>query len=66
MDKLDGKTAAIVDENIAKLRELFPEAFTEGKIDFDMLQKLLGKNIETEKEHYSFTWNGKSEAIKRV
>lgn len=53
-----------MDENIAKLKELFPEAFTEGKIDFDMLQKLLGKNIEPEKERYSFTWNGKSEAIK--
>ena len=53
-----------MDENIAKLSELFPEAFTEGKIDFDMLQKLLGANIETEKERYSFTWNGKSEAIK--
>lgn len=64
MQKMNGKTANIVDENIAKLKVLFPEAFTEGKIDFEMLQKLLGKNIETEKERYSFTWNGKSEAIK--
>ena len=64
MQKMDGKTANIIDENIQKLKELFPEAFTEDKIDFEMLQKLLGENIETEKERYSFTWNGKSEAIK--
>ncbi len=64
MEKLDGKTADIVDENIQKLKQIFPEAFTENKVDFEMLQSVLGENIETEKERYSFNWNGKSEAIK--
>jgi adenine-specific DNA-methyltransferase len=31
----------LVAENIADLQALFPEAFTEGKIDFDVLRQLL-------------------------
>ena len=29
MEKMDGKTMDIVAENVGKLKELFPEAFTE-------------------------------------
>ena len=32
---MDGKTMDIVAENVGKLKELFPEAFTEGKVDFE-------------------------------
>lgn len=64
MEKLDGKTSDITADNVEKLRELFPEAFTEGKIDFSALQKALGESIDTESERYSMTWHGKSDAIK--
>ncbi|WP_088006832.1 site-specific DNA-methyltransferase [Indiicoccus explosivorum] len=63
MQKLDGKTANIAQENIEKLKQLFPEVFTENKIDFEKLQLTLGEHIETEKERYQFTWNGKTEAM---
>lgn len=63
MEKLDGKTRDVVQDNIEKLKQLFPEVFTEEKIDFEKLQLVLGENIETEKERYEFTWNGKTEAI---
>lgn len=56
------KSEDIVDNNIEKLKQLFPDVFTEGKIDFNVLQELLGKNIETEKERYSFNWSGKAAA----
>ena len=62
MDKLDGKTMDLVAENISKLKELFPEAFTEGKVDFDALKEVLGEFIDKRDERYSFTWNGKSKA----
>jgi adenine-specific DNA-methyltransferase len=62
MEKMDGKTLDIVAENIAKLKTLFPEAFTEGKIDFEVLKEVLGTFVETQDERYSFTWNGKSKA----
>ena len=62
MEKMDGKTMDIVAENVGKLKELFPEAFTEGKVDFDVLKELLGEYIDDRDERYSFTWNGKSKA----
>jgi len=64
MDKLDGKTRDLVADNIEELKQLFPEVFTEDKIDFDKLKSILGEEVETENERYSFTWNGKSDAKK--
>lgn len=52
----------IVNDNIARLKELFPEVLTEGKIDFKILQDILGKEIEEEEEYYRFTWAGKTQA----
>ena len=52
----------IVSDNISKLKELFPEVLTEGKIDFKILQDILGKEIEEEEEYYRFTWAGKAQA----
>jgi adenine-specific DNA-methyltransferase len=68
--KIDGATPDIVDQNIEKLRELFPAAFTEGsdehgprwKVDFDTLREILGSYIEDQAERYSFNWNGKASA----
>ena len=52
----------IVSDNISKLKELFPEVLTEGKIDFKILQNILGNEIEEEEEFYRFTWAGKSQS----
>jgi adenine-specific DNA-methyltransferase len=60
MEKMDGKTIDIVAENITKLKALFPEAVTEGKIDFDVLKEMLGEYVDDRDERYSFTWNGKT------
>ncbi|WP_294281385.1 site-specific DNA-methyltransferase, partial [Pseudomonas sp.] len=65
MQKLDGKSLDIVSENIQNLKELFPEVFSEGKIDFTKLQEELGEFTDKENERYNFTWNGKQEA-KRI
>ncbi len=65
MQKLDGKSKDIINENIEKLKELFPEVFAEGKIDFSKLQEELGEFTDKENERYNFTWNGKQEA-KRI
>ena len=71
MEKMDGKTMDIVAENVGKLKEMFPEAFTEDgsygttkdtKIDFEVLKELLGEYVNDKDERYSFTWNGKSKA----
>ena len=60
--KMDGQTVNIVAENISKLREIFPEAFTEDKVNFDVLKEVLGEYVDNSEERYNFTWNGKSKA----
>ena len=49
-------------ENIQRLAELFPEAFTEGKIDFDVLKQLLGGQLDDRDEKYGLNWHGKRKA----
>ncbi len=65
MEKLSGESLNIVNENIEKLKELFPEVFSEGKINFTKLEEELGSFTDNENERYNFTWNGKQEA-KRI
>ena len=60
--EVDSKSMDIVADNISKLKELFPVAFTEGKVDFDALKEVLGNYIDGREERYSFTWNGKGKA----
>lgn len=62
--KLNGKTPDIAEENVKKLKEIFPDVCCEGKIDFEKLQQVLGNYIEDEKERYNFTWNGKGRALR--
>ncbi len=74
MDKLNMQTTNIVDENIKRIGELFPNCLTErldesGKpevaIDFDMLRQELSKDIvEGPTERYQFTWPDKRNAIR--
>ena len=40
MEKLSGTSMDLVQENIKKLKEIFPEIFIEGKIDFDLLRQI--------------------------
>lgn len=62
--KLTGKTPDIAEENIAKLKEVFPDVFCEGKIDFEKLQQVLGNYVEDENERYNFSWNGKGRSLR--
>lgn len=62
LTKQDGQSMDLVADNIAKLKELFPEILTENKIDFNTLKELLGEELEEAEERYSFTWHGKAQA----
>lgn len=68
IERLDLASPNLVNANIEKLAELFPNCVTEaasGKvIDFDLLkQELSGAVIEGNKERYRLEWPGKREAI---
>ena len=56
------KSPDIVAENIERLKEIFPEAFGEGKVDFDVLKQLLGGAIDERDEKYGLNWHGKRRA----
>jgi len=60
--KIDGSSKNIIQENIDKLKTIFPDVFTESKVDFDRLKETLGQYIEDNEERYSFSWHGKSRA----
>lgn len=74
MDKLNMQTTNMVDENIKRIGEMFPNCLTErlndeGKpevaIDFDQLRQELSKDIvEGNEERYQFTWPDKRNAIR--
>ncbi len=58
----DTKSADIVAGNIEALKALFPDAFTEGKIDFEVLKGLLGAAVDERDEKYGLNWHGKRRA----
>ena len=51
-----------VAENLEHLKALFPEVFTEGKMDFEVLRQLLGNEIDEREEKYGLNWHGKRQA----
>jgi adenine-specific DNA-methyltransferase len=55
-------SGSIVAENVAALRALFPEAFGEGGIKFDVLKQLLGGPMDEGDERYGLSWHGKKRA----
>ncbi len=52
----------VIAENTEHLKTLFPEVFTEGKVDFEVLKQLLGGAIDEREEKYSLNWHGKRQA----
>ena len=56
------QSADVIAENIEYLKALFPEAFTEGKVDFEVLKQLLGCAVDEREEKYGLNWHGKRQA----
>jgi adenine-specific DNA-methyltransferase len=52
----------VVAENVEQLKTIFPEAFTEEKVDFEVLKQLLGGVVEEREEKYGLNWHGKRRA----
>ncbi|HBX0759699.1 TPA: site-specific DNA-methyltransferase [Klebsiella pneumoniae] len=61
-DMTELQSMNITEDNISKLKSLFPEAFSEGSIDFDVLKQLLGANVDEKEERYGLNWHGKRQA----
>lgn len=75
MNKLKFETPDMVEKNIEKLAEIFPNCITEARdengklkkaVNFEMLQQILSTEFpppEGSPERYEFTWVGKRAAI---
>jgi adenine-specific DNA-methyltransferase len=61
-DDPETKSAEVIAANIDQLKALFPEAFTEGKVDFEVLKQILGGAIDEREEKYGMNWHGKRRA----
>ena len=66
LDKVEQFSPSVASDRIEGLKNLFPECFTEGKIDFEKLREVLGEGIEEGTERYNFTWTGKRDAIRSL
>ncbi len=62
VEDAEAKSPDLVAANVEQFKSLFPEAFTEGKIDFDSLKQLLGSEVEEREEKYGLNWHGKRRA----
>lgn len=62
--KVDGKSLDIEAVDKEKLKAVFPQCFSEGKLDIDKLLSLCGEYIDNDFEKYKFEWKGKSECYR--
>ncbi len=61
---MDGKSLDLKQGKIEKLKEVIPEAFSEGRIDWEKLKAALDEDIEFTNERYVLNWAGKSDAFR--
>lgn len=61
---MDGTSLTPEQEKLNALKQVLPEVFAEGKIDWEKLKATLGENINFSNERYVLNWAGKSDAFK--
>jgi adenine-specific DNA-methyltransferase len=61
-DDPETKSVDMTVDNLDALQRLFPDAFVEGKVDFDVLKQLLGGAVDERDEKYGLNWHGKRAA----
>ena len=61
---MSGMSMNIEQTNLDKLRSVFPECVSEGKLDIDKLLSLCGEYIDNDFEKYKFEWKGKADCLR--
>ena len=62
---MNGYNDDITNDQLAKLRQLFPEVFTEDNIDWALLKATLGEAVDLG-ERYGLGWKGKSDVFAKI
>ena len=60
-------TPDLTQQQIERLRQIFPECVSEGQVDFDLLRATLGDaGALADDQAYTFTWAGKQDAFRAI
>ncbi len=63
---MDLHSKNIKQQKLDELKNIFPEIFEDGKINYDKFKTILDENIDEKSEHYSFNWSGKKECYQVI
>jgi adenine-specific DNA-methyltransferase len=61
---MNGQSLNIAHDNLDKLQMLFPDIFSEGKIDLEKFKATFTDDINFNNERYVLNWAGKADAFK--
>jgi adenine-specific DNA-methyltransferase len=64
--EIDGQSLDVKAEKLEQLRELFPEFFSEGRLDLSAVREVLGDDELASPDHYELSWAGKAEARREI
>ena len=62
-ERVEPSSPDLKTELLARLRQVAPEAFSEGSLDLEKLRELAGDGLASGPERFSFNWAGKRDAI---
>lgn len=63
---MNGESLNIREDNLQKLKELFPDVFSEEKLDWEKLKATFSEDINFANERYVLNWAGKGDAFKTL
>ncbi len=61
---MNGESLNILNNNLEKLKQLFPELFSEEKLDWEKLKATFGDDISIANERYVLNWAGKADSFR--
>lgn len=64
IEKVSSQSMDIEKADLEKLKAVFPQCFSEGKLDISKLLALFGQYDDNDFEKYKFEWKGKSECYR--
>lgn len=64
IERVSSQSMDIEKADLEKLRAVFPQCFSEGKLDISKLLALFGQYDDNDFEKYKFEWKGKSECYR--
>lgn len=63
---MNGESLNIQKDNLEKLKQLFPELFSENQLDWEKLKAAFSNDINFANERYVLNWAGKADAFKSL